>query len=78
MKKLIAVTCLVIAMTTLLTACGKFKCDLCDKEFDRKEKVFYEFKEGVFKTDKYNVCQDCNKALEELESDEAKAILEKK
>lgn len=75
MKKFIAVICLVIAMATLLTACGKFKCDLCDKEFDRKEKVFYEFRNDAGKKDKYNVCEDCNEILKDLEDDEAEAML---
>ena len=69
-KKMIAVICLVIAMTTLLTACGKFKCDLCDKEFDRKEKSFYKTDEG-----KWNLCQDCYEKVEQLEDEEAVALL---
>ena len=34
MKKFIAVVAVVIAMATLLTACGKFTCDVCEKESD--------------------------------------------
>ena len=34
MKRLVAILCAVVAMTALLTACGKFKCDRCGVESD--------------------------------------------
>ena len=78
MKKLIAVTCLVIAMTTLLTACGQLKCEMCDKEIDRSLKNSFALIEKGKKTKKYDLCKDCMESVVELEYDEAEAILEKK
>lgn len=77
-KKMIAVICLVIAMTTLLTACGTLKCELCDKEIDRSLKNSFALVEKGKRTKKYDLCKDCMESVVELEYDEAEEILEDK
>ncbi len=60
MKKFIAIVCVVIAMATLLTACGKFTCDLCQQEKSgKKTKITVDGETGVF-------CSDCKDAAEAL------------
>ena len=60
MKKLICIVALLLAMVCILTACGKFTCDLCEEEVKGKK---YKFEllgeEGV-------CCKDCHEELEEL------------
>lgn len=60
MKKLICVLLVVVVMASMLTACGKFECDLCGEEKSGKkytEKVLGQEAE---------ICKDCYKELEEL------------
>ena len=54
MKKCIAITALVIAMLTLLTACGKFTCDECEQESKGEKYTISWF--GEEKT----VCDECH------------------
>lgn len=60
MKKLICVLLLVSVMATLLTACGKFTCDLCGEEKSGKK---YE-REVLGET--IDICKDCYGELEDL------------
>lgn len=55
MKKIIALSCLIIAMTTLLTACGKFTCAACEKEKTGK-------KHRILGND-IVMCDDCHNEL---------------
>jgi hypothetical protein len=60
MKKLICVLLVVVMMATLLTACGKFKCELCGEEKSGKKH------EGEVLGEKVVYCDECYKELEEL------------
>ncbi len=63
MKKFIAVIAVVIAMVTMLTACGKFTCDLCQQEKSgKKTKITVDGETGVFCKD----CKDTAQALADL------------
>lgn len=61
MKKFICISFLVLMMTAMLTACGKFECDLCGEEKSGK-KYNKEVDE-----EKITICEDCNEDLEKLE-----------
>ena len=60
MKKLICVVLLVVVIATMLTACGKFKCDLCGEEKSGKKYERELFGQEI------DICKDCYKDLEEL------------
>ena len=60
MKRLICVLMLVAIMATMLTACGKFKCDVCGEEKTGKK---YE---RELLGEEIDICKDCYKELEEL------------
>ena len=62
MKKLICVLLVVVMMATLLTACGKFKCELCGEEKSGKK---YE---GEVLGEKVVYCDECYKELQELKN----------
>ena len=68
MKKIIAVICLVLAMATLLTACGKVKCDVCGKEVknNQEERMIYEILDTK---EKYYICRDCEDTVNALEDE---------
>ena len=61
MKKLICVLLVVVMMATLLTACGKFKCDVCDEEKSGKK-----YTEEIL-GEEIEMCKDCHEKAEELE-----------
>lgn len=48
-------------LVTMLTACGKFTCDLCGKEKNAKQ-----YKDD-FMGEKITYCKECHKELKELE-----------
>ena len=60
MKKLIMLVAMVAVFSTLLCACGKFKCDLCGKEKSGKK-----YKEEVMGQEVV-YCKDCHDELEDL------------
>jgi len=60
MKKLICGLLLVVAMATMLTACGKFECDLCGKEKSGKKYESEVLGEEVI------ICKDCHEDLDNL------------
>lgn len=60
MKRLICVLLLVVMMVTMLTACGKFECDLCGDEKSGKK---YETE---FLGQEIVICKDCYEDLEAL------------
>ena len=60
MKKLIGALLLVVAMATMLTACGKFTCDLCGEEKSGKK---YE-KEILGQ--EVTICKDCQDDINSL------------
>ena len=55
MKKLIGVVALVMVLVVSMTACGKFKCDLCAEETYGKN----EYEGSV-------LCDECYKEMEAL------------
>ena len=61
MKKLICVLLVVVMMATLLTACGKFKCDVCGEEKSGKK-----YTEEIL-GEEIEMCKDCHEKAEELE-----------
>ena len=61
MKKCIAVLCLVVAMVTLLTACGKFECEVCGYESTGKK-----YKRDIAGQE-YICCETCNRKLEAVQ-----------
>ena len=60
MKKMISVLVLVVALATMLTACGKFDCGLCGEKKSGKK-----YQREIL-GQKVEICKDCNKGLEEL------------
>ena len=60
MKRLICVFLLVVMLASLLTACGKFECDLCGEEKSGKKHKEELLGEEIV------ICNDCYKELEEL------------
>lgn len=60
MKKLICVLLLVVTLASLLTACGKFTCDLC------KESKFGKSYESEVLGSEITYCKDCKEKLEDL------------
>lgn len=60
MKKLISILLLVVVLATMLTACGKFTCDMCGEEKTGKKHEESMLGESVV------ICDDCYKALEDL------------
>ena len=59
MKKFIGILVLVVAMVTMLTACGKFTCDLCGKEKGGKKH------ESELLGQEVVICDDCYTAIDE-------------
>ena len=60
MKKFFAIALLVIMMVSLLTACGKFECELC-----KEEKSGKKHKEEVLGQEVV-ICDECHDGLEAL------------
>lgn len=60
MKKLISILLLIVVLATMLTACGKFTCDMCGEEKTGKKHEESMLGETVV------ICDDCYKALEDL------------
>ena len=60
MKKLICVALLIIAMASMLTACGKFTCDICGKEKSGKKHTDELLGQEIV------YCDDCHKGLSDL------------
>jgi len=60
MKKLISILLLVVVLATMLTACGKFTCDMCGEEKSGKKHEESMLGESIV------ICDDCYKALEDL------------
>lgn len=60
MKRFICVLLLIAMLATMLTACGKFECDLCGEEkFGKKY-------ESEFLGQEILICKDCYEDLEDL------------
>ena len=60
MKKLICCLLLVVVLATMLTACGKFKCDMCNEEKSgEKHETEMLGKEVV-------ICDDCYEDIQDL------------
>ncbi len=57
MKKLICALLLVVTMTSLLTACGKFECGMCGEKKSGKK-----YETELLGT----ICKDCKEGLESL------------
>ena len=60
MKRFICVLLLIAMLATMLTACGKFECDLCGEEKSGKK---YE---SEFLGQEILICKDCYEDLEDL------------
>ena len=60
MKKLICILLVVVMMATMLTACGKFKCDLCGEEKSGKKYT------GEVLGEEVEYCKDCREDLEDI------------
>lgn len=60
MKNLVKVLLLVVVLATMLTACGKFTCDTCNKEKSGKQHKSEVFGEEVV------MCDDCYEELEKF------------
>lgn len=60
MKRLISILLLVVVLATMLTACGKFTCDMCGEEKSGKKHEESMLGESIV------ICDDCYKALEDL------------
>jgi len=58
MKKMIALLLLVVTLATLLTACGRFECNIC------KEKKFGKRYESSLLGQEIVVCKDCYEGLQ--------------
>lgn len=81
MKRFIAFICVIVTMTTLLTACGTVACDVCGKEVknNKEGRYFYEFHDDINNTkEKYVICRDCEKTVEELNDEEVLELLRNK
>ena len=63
MKRILCALILVAMLATMLTGCGKFTCDLCNKEKSGKQYTDEIFGQQVI------YCQDCYNELKELEGD---------
>ena len=61
MKKVIAVFCLALTMVTMLTACGKFECEVCGYESTGKK-----YKQEIAGQE-YVCCETCNRKLEAVQ-----------
>ena len=59
MKKFIALGCLTIVMAMLLTACGKFTCDICQEEKSGEKHTKDVLGEEIV------MCDDCYTAAED-------------
>ena len=59
MKKIISLLVLVFAMVTMLTACGKFTCALCNEEKSGEKHV------SEIEGEKIEICDDCYELLNE-------------
>ena len=59
MKKMISVLMVVVAMAMVLTACGKFTCDLCRKEKSGKKH------ETEILGQEIEICDDCYTTIDE-------------
>lgn len=60
MKRFISILLLVVVLATMLTACGKFTCDMCGEEKSGKKHEESMLGESIV------ICDDCYKALEDL------------
>ena len=60
---MISLLLVIVALATLLTACGSFKCDLCGKESDGEK---HEKDDAVLCDDCYNSLNDLNNAIDSL------------
>ena len=60
MKRIICALLLVVVLATMLTACGKFECDMCGEEKSGKK-----YEEDFF-GEEIVICKDCYEDLEEL------------
>ena len=60
MKRLISILLLVVVLATMLTAFGKFTCDMCGEEKTGKKHEESMLGESIV------ICDDCYKALEDL------------
>ena len=70
MKKIIITLFVITALVFSLTACGKFTCDLCEREKDSSEK--HEVGDGVYCDDCYQLAEfgdNLEEGLENLESE---------
>lgn len=60
MKKIISLLLVVVALATMLTACGKFECEACGEEKSgKKHKVEVLDEEAT-------ICDECYEELQEL------------
>ena len=60
MKKIITIAALILSLSFILTACGKFTCDLCGEEKSGKKHEETVFGQEVV------YCDDCYEALDSL------------
>ncbi len=60
MKNIVRILLVVFALTTLLTACGKFECDLCGKEKGGEKH------ESEISGEEVVMCDDCYEELEKF------------
>ena len=61
MRKIIGLLLLVLTFATMLTACGEFECELCEKEKSGKKHTVEFFGETA------EICDDCYENIQELE-----------
>ena len=61
MKKVICLVLLVVMLLTMLTACGKFECELCGEE------KFGSKNQGEVLGMTITYCNDCKEGLKELQ-----------
>lgn len=59
MKRRVLALVSVLVLSFGLTACGKFRCDLCGQEKSGKQ---YETMGGT-------ICSDCNKELKQMQNE---------
>lgn len=63
MRKKISLLLTIVSLTFLLTACGKFTCELCGQEKSGKSYT------AEFMGEKVTVCQDCHDEIKELQKE---------
>ena len=60
MKKIISIVALLLALTFVLTACGKFTCDFCDEEKSgKKHEIEILGEKGV-------ACDECYEEMDDF------------